>query len=76
MPDVDMQSIGRGMVVCDVIPNPPDTRFLQEARRRGARTIDGLGMLVYQGAIAFKMWTGQDAPVEAMHRAFAEVFGQ
>ena len=42
---------------------------------RGAKTIDGLGMLVYQGAIAFKMWTGYDAPVDVMHHALAEVLG-
>jgi shikimate dehydrogenase len=64
------------MVACDVIPNPPRTPFLKEAEMRGAQTLDGLGMLVYQGAIGFKMWTGQDAPVEVMHTALAEVFGQ
>jgi shikimate dehydrogenase len=59
-----------------VIPNPPQTPFLQEAEARGATTLDGLGMLVYQGAIGFTMWTGLDAPVEVMHQALAEVFGQ
>jgi shikimate dehydrogenase len=58
-----------------VIPNPPDTRFLQAAEDRGAKTLNGLGMLVYQGAIGFKMWTGQDAPIEVMYRALQEVFG-
>lgn len=74
-PDIDYDTIGANMVVCDVIPNPPDTPFLREARARGAKSLDGLGMLVYQGAIAFKMWTGQEAPVEVMHRALAEAFG-
>ncbi|MCB0175399.1 MAG: shikimate dehydrogenase [Anaerolineae bacterium] len=73
-PDLDYDTITAGMVVCDVIPNPPHTPFLREAEARGARALDGLGMLVYQGAIAFKMWTGFDAPVEVMHRALAEVF--
>ncbi|MCB0208212.1 MAG: shikimate dehydrogenase [Anaerolineae bacterium] len=73
-PDLDYDSITADMVVCDVIPNPPRTPFLKEAEARGARALDGLGMLVYQGAIAFKMWTGFDAPVEVMHRALAEVF--
>jgi shikimate dehydrogenase len=62
------------MIVCDVIPNPPQTPFLREAAGRGATVLDGLGMLVYQGAIGFKMWTGQDAPVEVMHRALAQTF--
>jgi shikimate dehydrogenase len=74
-PDIDYGTITAGMTVCDVIPNPPRTPFLQEAEARGASTLDGLGMLVYQGAIAFKMWTGLDAPVAVMHRALAQAFG-
>lgn len=74
-PDVNYATIAPGMVVCDVIPNPPQTPFLREAAARGARTLDGLGMLVYQGAIAFKMWTGHDAPVPAMRAALEAVFG-
>lgn len=75
-PDIDYDTLTSNMVVCDVIPNPPRTPFLKEAAARGARTLDGLGMLVYQGAIGFKMWTGQEAPVEVMHQALAQVFGQ
>lgn len=71
---VDYETIQPGMVCCDVIPNPPDTPFLKRARERGATTLDGLGMLVYQGAIAFKMWTGQDAPTDVMRAALEEVF--
>jgi len=80
-PDIDSKpalaydSIAAGMTVCDVIPNPPHTPFLKEAESRGAGTLDGLGMLVYQGAIAFKMWTGLDAPVAVMRRALAQAFG-
>jgi shikimate dehydrogenase len=62
------------MTVCDVIPNPPNTPFLREAAARGAKTLDGLGMLVYQGAIGFKMWTGLDAPVAVMREALAKAF--
>jgi shikimate dehydrogenase len=57
-PRVMMATVGSDLLVCDVIPNPPQTAFLTVAARRGARTLDGLGMLVYQGAIAFKLWTG------------------
>jgi shikimate dehydrogenase len=74
-PDLDYDSIRRGMTACDVIPNPPRTPFLKEAEARGARTLDGLGMLVYQGAIAFQMWTGVAAPIDVMRRALEEVFG-
>lgn len=74
-PDIDYDSITPGMVVCDVIPNPPSTPFLRRAAERGATTLDGLGMLVYQGAIAFKMWTGYEPSVEVMHKALAAEFG-
>ena len=74
-PAVDFASITPGMVVCDVIPNPPSTPFLRQAAARGAKTLDGLGMLVYQGAIAFKMWTGQEASTEVMRQALAAEFG-
>lgn len=73
-PAVAFESITSGMVVCDVIP-APTTPFLAEAGRRGAKTVDGLGMLVYQGAIGFKLWTGLDAPVKVMHAALARAFG-
>lgn len=75
VPLVAMDSIRPGLLVCDVIPNPPRTAFLAAAETRGARTLDGLGMLVGQGAIAFKMWTGVDAPVDVMRNALEEVFG-
>jgi shikimate dehydrogenase len=73
-PGVVMESIHPGMLVCDVIPNPPRTHFLIEAAGRGARTLDGLGMLVYQGAIAFTLWTGQDPPIDVMKQALVDIF--
>jgi shikimate dehydrogenase len=73
-PGVAMDTIHSGMLVCDVIPNPPRTKFLIEAAAKGAKTLDGLGMLVYQGAIAFTIWTGQDAPIEVMRQALTDVF--
>jgi shikimate dehydrogenase len=74
-PAINYHSLTPAMTVCDVIPNPPQTVFLKEAQARGATTLDGLGMLVYQGAIGFTMWTGVEAPVAEMHRALQEVFG-
>ena len=73
---IDYGTITPKMLVCDVIPNPPDTPFLQRARVQGAKTLDGLGMLVYQGAIAFKLWTGHDAPVDVMRAALEEGFAE
>ena len=68
------RTIHAGFLVCDVIPNPPNTPFLQIAKDKGAQTLDGLGMLVYQGAIGFTMWTGEEAPVEVMHQALSDAF--
>jgi len=64
------------MVVCDVIPNPPTTAFLRKAKEKGASVLDGLGMLVYQGAIGFRIWTGHDAPVAVMRKALEEEFAE
>ncbi len=75
VPSVAVDSIRPDLLVCDVIPNPPQTTFLRTVAAQGARTLDGLGMLVYQGAIGFQMWTGVEAPVPIMRRALEEVFG-
>jgi shikimate dehydrogenase len=74
-PDVDFDSIQAGMVACDVIFNPVDTPFLTRAAARGARTIDGLGMLVNQGAINYTLWTGRAAPRDVMYAKLREEFG-
>ncbi len=55
--------------MCDLVYNPLDTILLSRAKAAGLPTIDGLGMLIYQGAYAFETWTGQDAPIEVMRRA-------
>ena len=57
------------LTVFDLVYNPPTTRLLQQARASGARAVDGLDMLVRQGALAFEIWTGEDAPVPVMRRA-------
>ena len=71
---VDYDAITAAMVVCDVIPNPPDTPFLQRAREAGATTLDGLGMLVAQGVLGFELWTGEEAPADVMRTALEEIF--
>jgi shikimate dehydrogenase len=73
-PDIYYNTINANMIVCDVIPNPPHTLFIQEAQKKGATTLDGLGMLINQGAIGFKMWTGFDAPTEIMKKALSKEF--
>ena len=74
-PDVDLASARSELLVCDVIPNPPETRLIQAARALGLKTLTGLPMLVYQGTIGFEMWTGQPAPEAAMKRALEQAFG-
>ena len=56
-------------LVYDLVYNPTETPLLAAARCAGARTLGGLPMLVYQGAAAFRMWTGREAPVDVMMRA-------
>ena len=56
-------------VICDLVYKPLETTVLRDAKARGLRTVDGLGMLLHQGAIAFELWTGRKAPVEVMRRA-------
>ena len=73
-PNLDYSTLTRDMTVCDVI-HSPTTPFLRKARQLGSATLDGVGMLVYQGAIGFKLWTGRDAPVEVMYEALADAFG-
>jgi len=55
-----------GLVVFDVVYNPIKTRLLAEAGEAGAKTISGIDMLIWQGALAFEMWTGLKPPVEIM----------
>ena len=74
-PDIDYDTIQSKMVVCDVIFNDPNSLFLQESAQRGAVTVNGLGMLVNQGALNFKLWTGQDAPVDVMTEVLRREFG-
>jgi shikimate dehydrogenase len=74
-PDIDADSLRPSMVAADLIPNPPRTLFLGEAAARGCRTIDGLGMLVNQGVLGIKYWTGVDADPAVMRKALADVLG-
>ncbi len=69
---VDGNSLRKELVVADVIFNPPRTRLIRDAEQRGCRTLDGLGMLVNQAVIGFKIWTGVDADANVMREALEE----
>jgi len=80
-PDVDarmavnVDTLSAGMIVADVIPNPPRTRLVRDAAERGCTTLDGLRMLVNQGVIGIKYWTDVDVDAEVMTRRLEQIFG-
>lgn len=73
--DFDPSTLTSNMVVADVIPNPPVTNLVRDARAKGCKVIDGLAMLVSQGVIGVKHWTGVDPDPTIMRSALEEVFG-
>ncbi|MFM7100004.1 MAG: shikimate dehydrogenase [Verrucomicrobiota bacterium] len=72
---VDLTSLRPGMVAADVVFSPVQTRFLAEAAARGCRPLDGLGMLVNQGVLGVRYWTGIDPDAEVMRQALASAMG-
>jgi shikimate dehydrogenase len=66
---IDPDLLGRFEVVMDIVYQPLETRLLREAKTRGAAAIDGLQMLIHQGAAQFELWTGREAPAAVMARA-------
>ncbi|MCF8055483.1 MAG: shikimate dehydrogenase [Desulfocapsa sp.] len=67
--------LSRFQVVMDIVYAPLKTRLLQEAETAGCKIINGLEMLLYQGAAQFELWTGETAPVNVMRKALAEALG-
>ncbi|MFA6350437.1 MAG: shikimate dehydrogenase [Candidatus Omnitrophota bacterium] len=65
----DVKLIRPGTLVYDLVYNPKETKFLKNAKKRHARVANGLGMLLYQGALSFKIFTGKNAPLGVMRRA-------
>ncbi|HOR86258.1 MAG TPA: shikimate dehydrogenase [Bacillota bacterium] len=66
-------TLHRDLFVADIVYDPPKTRFLSIAEEAGCKTMNGLGMLLWQGAIAFKIWTGYNMPVDIIRK---EIFGE
>lgn len=66
---IDPALVPASGLVVDIVYNPPETALLRSASARGALTLGGLGMLVYQAAAAFKLWTGVSPPVDVMRGA-------
>jgi shikimate dehydrogenase len=74
--DEQQFSLRQADAVYDMIYRPAETALLKSAKAAGCRTANGLGMLLYQGAKALELWTGQTAPLEVMRQALArDVYG-
>lgn len=71
--DLDVDTLAAAMVVADGVHNPPLTGLLRAAQARGCRTVDGLEMLVNQGAIGIKLWTSVDVDPAVMRQALLEL---
>lgn len=69
-PVKDVAAFHKDLVVCDIVYNPIETRLLKEAKAAGCKCVGGKGMLLWQGVSAFKLFTGQDMPVEEVKAAF------
>ena len=73
-PLADPSCLHEHMLVADIVYNPPETVLMRQAAAAGASAINGLGMLAWQGARSFEIWTGVEPPVEAMIAAALEHF--
>jgi len=80
-PDVDarlpvnLDTLKSGMVIADVIVSPPNTHLMKDASDRGCTVLDGIGMLVNQGVIGVKYWTGVDVDPGVMRSTIEDIFG-
>jgi shikimate dehydrogenase len=72
-PLVDPGRLGSGQVLVDLVYQPATTALMEAARQRGVTAVNGVGMLVHQAALAFELWTGEDAPLAVMRAAAIEV---
>jgi shikimate dehydrogenase len=70
---IEADELGAGSLVVDMVYRDGGTRLLEAARTRGARVVDGLEVLVAQGAASFERWTGMEAPRVAMREAAATI---
>ncbi|MBO5371416.1 MAG: shikimate dehydrogenase [Lachnospiraceae bacterium] len=64
----DLTSFHKDLVVCDAVYNPKETKLLREAKEAGCKCVTGEGMLIWQGAAAFKLYTGQEMPVDGVKK--------
>lgn len=75
-PPFDADRLEPRHTVVDLVYDPAQTPLLEAAAARGCRAVGGLGMLVHQGALAFTLWTGEDAPLDAMRAAASRALAE
>ncbi|MBC7115318.1 MAG: shikimate dehydrogenase [Archaeoglobi archaeon] len=66
------EDLHESLTVLDIVYSPPETRLLREAKKAGAKTVDGISVLLHQGALNFEIWFGRKAPFEIMEKAVRE----
>jgi shikimate dehydrogenase len=67
-PVLSYDLLSKRHLVCDIVYHPLETPLLREARKRGARVLNGLGMLIHQGSLSFQIWTGKKFPVDLIRK--------
>lgn len=72
---ISLERLGEKKIVCDIIYNPLETMFLKQAKEKGAIVQNGLGMFVYQGALAFEKWEGKFPNIELMKQVVLDKLG-
>ena len=70
---INTKLLRKGLIVFDIIYEPPQTKLLKEAKKKGCKTINGLEMLLEQGFVGFKIFTGRNPPKKSMRRAVLKV---
>lgn len=75
-PIAEARNMHEDLIVFDAVYNPNETVLLKEAIKAGAKPVYGIKMLLYQGAESFKIWTGEDAPIDVMENALNEFLGR
>ncbi len=76
MPEFDMSLVDENSCVADMIYNPEETVFLKEAKKRGAKTLNGLGMLIYQGILSYELFTGKKFEHDIFDDVLKNVFNK
>ena len=70
----DKNFLRKDLIVCDIIYNPAKTKLLQIAEKEGCKIINGIGMLLYQGALSFELWTNRKMPVDYIKEIMFDYF--